>query len=100
MKFLLDTNVLREVGKTTPHENVAAWLRQVDDSDLALSVLTVREVSKGIAKLKPRKSHTADQINARTAEIIGAFGERVLPITKEIAELWGVLLGESRKAHR
>ena len=39
----------------------------------------------------------ADQINARTAEIIAAFGERVLPITKEIADLWGVLLGESEK---
>jgi hypothetical protein len=27
MKFLLDTNVFREVGKTKPHENVHAWLQ-------------------------------------------------------------------------
>ncbi len=42
MKYLLDTNVLRELGKTFPHKNVAAWLKSVDDADLAISALTVR----------------------------------------------------------
>jgi predicted nucleic acid-binding protein len=97
MKFLLDNNVFGQVGKTNPHENVASWLRQVDDSDLALSVLTILEASKGIAKLKPRKPLEADEINVRTTDIIAAFGERILPVTKEIADLWGALLGESEK---
>jgi toxin FitB len=52
MKYLLDTNVFREIGKTTPHEHVDAWLAGVDDTDLAISALTVREVSKGIARLR------------------------------------------------
>ena len=34
MKYLLDTNVLRELGKTTPHSNVSAWIRTVDDQRL------------------------------------------------------------------
>ena len=33
MKFLLDTNVFREIGKTSPHEHVSAWLAQVESTD-------------------------------------------------------------------
>ncbi len=56
MKYLLDTNVLRELGKTAPHKNVAAWLKSVDDADLAISALTVREIAKGVAKLEEDKA--------------------------------------------
>ena len=52
MKFLLDTNVFREIGKTKPHANVAVWLEGVDDIELAISALSVREVRKGIDRLR------------------------------------------------
>lgn len=97
MRFLLDTNVFREIGKTQPHPHVSSWLRSVDDADLAISVLTVREVSKGIAKLRRRKPRQAAQIERRVTEAIGAFGERVLPVNAEVAALWGELLAESEK---
>ncbi|WP_205586538.1 hypothetical protein [Rhizobium sp. CCGE532] len=48
MKYLLDTNVLKEIGRPVPHENVAAWLDTVDDTDLAISVISVREVSTAL----------------------------------------------------
>ena len=48
MKYLLDTNVFREIGKTEPHEHVRAWLAHMDDADLGISTLTVKEVAKGI----------------------------------------------------
>ncbi|MBB5536227.1 hypothetical protein GGD55_002934 [Rhizobium giardinii] len=35
MKFLLDTYVLKEIGRAELHENVAARLDTIDDSDLA-----------------------------------------------------------------
>jgi predicted nucleic acid-binding protein len=97
MRFLLDTNVFREIGKATPHANVAAWLAKVDDADLAISVLTVREVRKGIVRLKTRKPDIAEAIEKRVIETLAAFGERVLPVTREIADLWGELLGRSEK---
>lgn len=97
MRFLLDTNVLREIGKTSPHANVAAWLDTVDDADLAISVLTVRELRKGIVKLRARKPQVADEIDSRVTEILDAFGERILPVTREIADVWGELLGQSEK---
>lgn len=97
MKYLLDTNVFREIGKTNPHANVAAWLDGVDDSGLAISALTVREVQKGIVRLRSRKPEIADEIETRVTEVFSAFGDRILPITRDIAELWGSLLGESEK---
>jgi predicted nucleic acid-binding protein len=97
MKFLLDTNVFREIGKTEPHRNVEAWLSQVDDADLAISALTVREVRKGIVKLHNKNPQAAVAIDKRVTEALAAFGERILPITREIADLWGQLLAQRDK---
>jgi predicted nucleic acid-binding protein len=97
MRFLLDTNVFREIGKTRPDANVAAWLDTVDDADLAISALTVREVRKGVIKLQATKRDVAAQIEERVRRIFDAFGERILPVTREIAELWGELLAQSDK---
>ena len=85
MKYLLDTNVLREIGRTTPHQNVIAWLDTVDDADLAVSALTVREVVKGIAKLRKKKPDAAKALAVRTKVIFDAFEGRVLPIDRIIA---------------
>lgn len=97
MKFLLDTNVLRELGKTSPHKNVAAWLKSVDDADLAISALTVREIAKGVVKLKKTKPETAAALGAIVTTIFDAFEDRILPIDRAVAAAWGEALGESEK---
>jgi predicted nucleic acid-binding protein len=97
MRFLLDTNVFREIGRAAPHINVAAWLAKVDDSDLAISVLTLREVRKGIVRLRATKPNVASDIERRMMENLSFFGDRILPVTHEIADLWGELLGRSEK---
>lgn len=97
MKYLLDTNVFREIGKSQPHPHVEAWLARVDDVELALSAISVREVRKGIAKLRERKPEIASAIEARVTETLDAFADRVLPIDRAVAELWGKLLAENEK---
>lgn len=97
MKYLLDTNVFREVGKDAPHQHVGAWLNRVNDTDLTVSALTVREIRKGIARLRGSKPEIAALIAARVDTALSALGDRLLPVTREIAELWGELLGESEK---
>lgn len=77
MRYLLDTNVLRELGKTLPHKNVAAWLKSVDDADLAISALTVREIAKGVAKLRKTKPETAAMLDAAVSAIFDAFEGRI-----------------------
>lgn len=97
MKYLLDTNVLRELGKTSPHKNVAAWLKSLDDADLAISALTVREIAKGVVKLRKTKPDTAAALAATVAAIFDAFDGRILPIDRAVASIWGEALGESEK---
>lgn len=97
MKFLLDTNVLRELGKTSPHKNVAGWLKTVDDADLAISALTVREIAKGVAKLRKTKPETAAALDAAVTEIFDAFEGRILPIDRPVAAAWGEALADSEK---
>jgi predicted nucleic acid-binding protein len=97
MKFLLDTNVLRELGKTSPHKNVAAWLKSVDDADLAISALSVREIAKGVVKLRKTKPETAAALGAIVTTIFDAFEDRILPIDRAVAAAWGEALGESEK---
>ena len=97
MKYLLDTNVLRELGKTSPHEHVAAWLKTVDDADLAISALTVREIAKGVARLRKAKPETAAALGAAVTKIFDAFEGRILPIDRPVAEAWGETLGQSEK---
>ncbi len=97
MKCLLDTNVFREVGKALPHANVGAWLKTVDDADLAVSALTVREVTKGIVRLCASKPDVAAAIEARVATIFMAFSGRILAVDSAIAAIWGEMLAEDEK---
>ena len=78
MKYLLDTNVFREIGKISPHKNVETWLLDVDDADLAISAITVREVAKGITLLRPAKPSVAKEIERRVQTVFNAFEGRTL----------------------
>jgi predicted nucleic acid-binding protein len=97
MKYLLDTNVLREIGRASPHEHVTTWMASVDDADLAISALTVREVIKGITKLRESKPNVAAAIAARMTTVFDAFDNRILAVDRAIAEVWGEMVATSEK---
>src|SRR5438093_1415845 len=46
--FLLDTNVVSEWVKPEPDPNVVAWLADVDEDRVFLSVVTFAEISRGV----------------------------------------------------
>ncbi|AYG70599.1 type II toxin-antitoxin system VapC family toxin [Rhizobium sp. CCGE531] len=97
MKYLLDTNVLKEIGRPVPHENVAAWLDTVDDTDLAISVTSVREISKGIEKTRKTDDAVANEIAKAADAIFAAYDVRILPVDEAVARRWGQMLGHSDK---
>jgi toxin FitB len=51
MKFLLDTNVVSEWTKPRPDGGVAAWLAEVDEDRVFISVITLAELRYGIEKM-------------------------------------------------
>jgi toxin FitB len=90
--YLIDTNIISEVRKGRRCDaNVAAWYRATPDDELFLSVLVIGEIRQGIERLRPRNVRQAAALEKWLDEILGSFGERVLPINERIAQIWGRL---------
>jgi toxin FitB len=89
--FLLDTNVVSEVRRTRPNMGVAEWFDNVRASDLFLSVLVVGEIRQGIERLAARAPDRAEAIEKWLAQLVNTYGDRIAPVTTEVAEVWGRL---------
>lgn len=99
MNYLLDTNVLRDVCRPQPEPRVLAWLDQVDEDRVRLSVITVAELARGIALLAAgrRKLALAEWLEQ---DLKQRFGDRLLLIDGVTALIWGELMGEASRAGR
>ena len=90
--FLIDTNVISEWRKGARcNANVASWFTSVDDNDLYLSVLVLGEIRRGIELLRPRDPIQARALESWLARVDAAFGDRILPVDREVADEWGRL---------
>ena len=94
MTYLLDTCVISELVRPKPDAGVVQWLNQADETALYLSVLTLGELEKGIAKLpaSARRRKIEPWVREELAE---RFRGRLLAVDEKIAERWGALSGES-----
>jgi predicted nucleic acid-binding protein len=95
--FLLDTNVISELVKPRPEENVTAWIEATDESLLFLSVLTLGEIRRGIAAL-PQSRRQATLEAWLDKDLRARFEERILDIDQEVADRWGLLTAVARNS--
>ena len=51
MSWLLDTCVVSELVRPRPKASVVRWILERDEDELFLSVITIGELEKGIARL-------------------------------------------------
>lgn len=91
MSFLLDTNVVSEIRKQTPDAGVASWFASVPADRLFLSVLAVGEIRHGIERLARRDPAQAEIFERWLSQLVGGYGDRLIPITERIAQAWGRL---------
>jgi toxin FitB len=91
VSFLLDTNVVSEIRKHEPDAGVAHWLASVPADTLFLSVLVVGEIRHGIERLARRDPAQAEIFEHWLSQLVGSYGDRVIPITQQIAQVWGRL---------
>jgi len=96
VSYLLDTNVISETTRKRPSEQVLAWLRQVPDDALHVSVLTLGEVRRGVERLSERRRRERLRVWLEH-ELREWFGRRVLSVDLAVAERWGRLLAEIRR---
>jgi predicted nucleic acid-binding protein len=95
--FLLDTCLISELVKPRPSEGVLRWIDNADEQKLFLSVLTLGELEKGIAKLpeSPRKTGLREWLEHDLAE---RFAGRILPVDAAVAVAWGRIQGDGGRA--
>jgi len=79
-----------------PSAKVVRWMAGCDEEAMHVSVLTLGEIQKGIAKLadRPRRETLQSWLDV---ELRQRFGERVLPVTAEVALAWGQIQGEAEQ---
>jgi predicted nucleic acid-binding protein len=87
VKYLLDTCVLSELTKPLPEDGVVRWLRQADEANLFVSVLTLGELEKGVRRLPASKRKAS--LEEWLSETRENYAARILEVTVDVALEWG-----------
>ena len=88
--YLLDTNVISELRRSRPHGGVLAWLRDVDDSSLFVSAVTIGELQAGVEITRDRDPKKAAEIETWLDEVTRTFN--ILPMDISTFRHWARLL--------
>ncbi|GGP99137.1 type II toxin-antitoxin system VapC family toxin [Streptosporangium pseudovulgare] len=89
--YLLDTNVISELRKRNRDPQVGEWIAGTHGPTLHLSSLTVGEIRRGIELRRQKDPAQATVLERWLHALHRQFGDRVVPVTPEVAEEWGRL---------
>ena len=93
MNFLLDTNLISEWLKPEPNTGVVAWTAAADEDRLFISVVTLAELRHGIDRLATGRRR--ERLNSWLQhDLPERFGDRVLPVTRDVADVWGRIVAK------
>ena len=96
MKYLLDTAAISELIKPGGDQQYLRWLESQPLPDLALSVLTIAEVYRGIIRAPdPRRKARLEQW--LLDDILPEFVDRLLPVDYEVSLIWAELSEAGRR---
>lgn len=87
--YLLDTDIVSETRKRRPHGAVTAWLAALKPEEVALSVMTIAELQKGIERTRRTDGAKAAEIEAWLDELCSTI--RIHEATPAILRLWARL---------
>lgn len=99
MSYLLDTNVISEWVRPQPEANVVAWLAEVDEEQVFLSVVSFAELRRGVELLPPgrRRDKLEDWI---ANDLAARFYGRILDVDSNVADAWGRIMARGERAGR
>ena len=89
VRVLLDTCVLSELRRPQGEPRVRARVEELDPDQLFLSVVTVGELTKGIALLPVGERRR--QLSSWLLGLERRFAAQILPVDTEVARIWGEL---------
>ena len=88
--IILDTNVISELMREEPDASVAGWIKQRPLSDLAVSVIAIAEILRGLERLPKGKRRQKLEKNFREF-IAKGFKGRLFSFDEQAAYLYGKL---------
>jgi predicted nucleic acid-binding protein len=91
VNYILDTNVVSELVAPKPDPNVVLWVESVTPEQIYLSVITIGELIKGIAKL-PDSKRKETLVGWLRSDLLVRFQDQLLPLDVQTMIIWGQLV--------
>lgn len=94
--YLLDTPACSEPRIPAPSRGLIQFLEGCAPARLYTSVIVIGELLKGSARHPDaiQRSRLRDWVYG---DVIPSFGDRILSVSHEVAERWGILCGEAMR---
>ena len=88
--IVLDTNVISELMRAHPDQNVVAWVRSHHGKELSTTAVTVAEVSYGIERLPDGRRRRV--LAAAARDVFQAFASQVLAFDQRAAPVYATVV--------
>lgn len=89
--FLIDTVVLSELRKRQRDPGVVAWVGRQRTANLFISVVSIGEIERGIARQRVNDPGFAEALAAWLDSVLALYSDRILPFELGAARRWGQL---------
>ena len=89
--YLVDTVVLSELRKPQRDRGVVAWFERQRTADLFISVISIGEIERGIARQHTMDPGFAAALANWLDRVLALYSERILPFDLKTARRWGHL---------
>jgi predicted nucleic acid-binding protein len=89
--FLIDTVTLSELRRRQRDPEVVAWFERQRTADLFLSVISVGEIERGIARQREADPGFAAALGSWLDKVLALYSDRILPFDLGTSRRWGAL---------
>lgn len=89
--FLIDTVTLSELRRRKRDPDLVAWFERQRTTDLFLSVVTIGEIERGIARQRATDPGFATVLATWLDRILALYSKRILAIDVRTSRRWGIL---------
>jgi toxin FitB len=91
LKFLLDTDVFSRLRRPDRVPKLMAWIDSVDDLDVFLSVATIAEIERGIARQEKSDPSFSRDLRTWVDGTLTTFNDRIISFGRTEARVFGRL---------
>jgi hypothetical protein len=89
--FLIDTVTLSALRRRQRYPTVVQWFARQRATDLFVSVVSIGEIERGIARQRSIDPAFAEALAGWVDTLIALYGERIVPFDLRAARRWGAL---------